>query len=193
MMLCAFPDCPNPKSPKAAKGLCNSHYWQLHKGRELTPLSYRRNVTEPWLLEHVDYRGDDCLIWPFQRLQSDGRAAVKYKGKQTLAARVMCELVHGEPPTPEHEAAHSCGNGHLGCVHPRHVRWATHTENLADQLVHGTRHQGEVHYAATLTERRVLAIREFAHTMRRASLAAMFGLDIGHVNKIVNRSIWRHV
>lgn len=56
--MCSFPGCPNAKSPKAAKGLCNSHYWQIHKGRELTPLSYRRNVTEP---THVENEADKIV------------------------------------------------------------------------------------------------------------------------------------
>lgn len=190
---CAFPGCPNHASPKASKGLCGSHYWQLHKGRSLTPLSYRRNVTEPWLREHVAHESDECLIWPFQRLQNDGRAAVKWKGTQTVAARVMCELAHGKPPSPRHEAAHSCGKGHEGCVNPKHLRWATHVENVADQLVHGTRVRGEIHYNAKLTEKRVLAIREFAETLPRKVVAELFGISVFHVNDVVNRYSWRHV
>lgn len=50
----------------------------------------------------------------------------------------MCELVHGAPPTPDHEAAHSCGKGHEGCIHPKHLSWATHSENQLDRREHGT-------------------------------------------------------
>lgn len=119
MKMCAFPDCPNPASPKAAKGLCNSHYWQMHKGRPLTPLAYRRNVIGPWMEAHKDYDKNGCLIWPFAR-NPDGRAMGG--GRYAIAARNMCELVNGSPPFPEAEAAHSCGKGHLGCIHPRHIR-----------------------------------------------------------------------
>lgn len=193
MTFCAFPGCDNLRSPKAGAGLCVSHYWQKHKGRELTPLKYRRNRCVPWLEEHVSHDGDECLIWPFQRLQSDGRAAVKYKGKQTIAARVMCEMAHGAPPTPEHEAAHSCGKGHLGCVNPKHLRWATRVENKADMLGHGTRVMGEKHYNAKLTADQVVAIREAAQSTPHPAVAAMFGVNRQHVQKIAARTIWRHV
>lgn len=190
---CAFPGCDNPKSPKAAQGLCSSHYWQLHKGRELTPLSYRRNRCEPWLEDHAAYEGDDCLIWPFARDKKSGMPAVKYKGKQGPATRVMCELAHGKPPTPRHEAAHSCGKGHEGCIHPKHLRWATHAENIADQLLHGTRLRGETQHWSFLTEKIVNEIRAIAGSMPQAAIARQFGLRPQHVGKIIHRKIWRHI
>lgn len=193
MAFCAFPGCDNPPSKKASGGLCNSHYWQKHKGRELTPLSYRRNRCVPWLETHSGHDGDECLIWPFQRLQADGRGAVKYKGKQTLAARVMCELAHGAPPTPKHEAAHSCGKGHLGCVNPKHLRWATSAENKADMLVHGTRVRGERQGAAKLTTEQVLAIRGAAAIKSQAHLAREYGVMSSTIHKIIHRQRWGHV
>jgi hypothetical protein len=50
----------------------------------------------------------------------------------------MCQLVHGDPPTPAHQAAHSCGSGHLGCVNPKHLSWKTQSENQLDCREHGT-------------------------------------------------------
>lgn len=190
---CAFPGCDNPPSPKAAKGLCNSHYWQLHKGRPLTPLSYRRNRLLPWLQEHKNHDGDECLTWPFGRHQ-DGRAGgVKISGRAVMAARAMCELAHGKPPTPDHEAAHSCGNGNEGCINPKHLRWATSAENKADMVEHGTRIRGEKCWNAKLTERAVLAIREFAHTMSKPAIGSMFDIEPHHVTRIIRGERWGHV
>jgi hypothetical protein len=192
MRPCSFDGCPNAASPKASRGLCNSHYWQLHKGRPLTPLAYRRNQSVPWLEAHVEHEGEECLIWPFRR-REDGRGQVRYEGEMTTAHRLMCVFAHGEPPTPKHEAAHSCGKGHEGCVNPKHLRWATDKENKADMVGHGTRRQGETIPWAVLTERRVKAIREFAATLSIPTLADLFGLDREHVRKVVTRSIWRHI
>lgn len=191
-MLCSFPGCPNQKSKKAAKGLCSSHYWQLHKGRELTPLAYRKYVTEDWLLAHVDYGGDECLIWPFGR-HSDGRGGVKFRGVQQHAHRVMCKLAHGEPPTPKHEAAHSCGKGNEGCVNPRHLRWATHIENEADKVAHGTSPRGERQGSAKLTTSDVLQIRAMQGTASQAAIAAQFGVRQSTVFKIIHRQRWGHI
>jgi len=73
-----------------------------------------------WLKERVAYDGEECLIWPFSG-NHQGYGHLGYFGKVVKAHRLMCILAHGEPPTPEHHAAHSCGRGHLGCVHPGHL------------------------------------------------------------------------
>ena len=85
----------------------------------------------------VPFDGDGCLLWPFQ-ISTTGYGRLEVNGKKKIASRYVCELAHGEPPTRQHEAAHSCGNSK--CVNPKHLRWATHTENEADKLVHGTKY-----------------------------------------------------
>lgn len=93
-----------------------------------------------WLRDHVGHEGEDCLIWPFHRdLKGYGR--VQYGGSLKTASRVMCIFVHDDPPTPQHHAAHSCGNGHLGCVHPGHIRWRTPLQNRIEANEHGTGNQ----------------------------------------------------
>lgn len=192
MKMCAFQDCPNPASPKAAKGLCSSHYWQMHKGRPLTALSYRRDVTEPWIMAHLNYDGVGCLSWPFGR-SPDGRATVRFKGRQGWAARVICQLVNGPPPFNGAEAAHSCGKGHLGCVNPKHLRWATKLENEADKMLHGTIARGEHQGSSKMTDGKVRAIREFARTCSQHVIADLFGIAQVTVSRIVARKTWRHV
>lgn len=89
-----------------------------------------------WLVERVGHQGDECLTWPFARVRGYGQ--VKAWGKIRKAHRVMCQLAHGEPPSAEHHAAHSCGRGHLGCVHSGHLSWKTPKENAMDKTLHGT-------------------------------------------------------
>ncbi len=90
-----------------------------------------------WLIERRDYRGDDCLMWPFST-NRQGYGSVLYGGKIMGAHRAMCFIAHGEPPMPDHEAAHYCRGGQLGCVNPRHIRWATTLENARDRIRHQT-------------------------------------------------------
>jgi hypothetical protein len=85
----------------------------------------------------VTYEGQSCVTWPFFR-NWDGYPVVSIERKTRKAARVMCEIAHGPPPTPEHEAAHSCGNGNKGCVNPNHLSWKTPSENGQDRTLHGT-------------------------------------------------------
>jgi hypothetical protein len=79
---------------------------------------------------------DDCIFWPFSRdhlgyakiavLCEDG------KWRPRRVQRIVCQHVHGKPTKKRNDSAHSCGNGHLGCINPRHLRWLTHKENLAE-------------------------------------------------------------
>ncbi len=107
--------------------------------------------TRVWMIAHVDYAGDDCLAWPFA-LKSDGYGQLMFRGKNTRAHRVMCMLAHGEPPHPGYLACHSCGKGREACVNPRHLRWASAYENMADKITHGTHNRGERHVFAQLSD-----------------------------------------
>lgn len=90
-------------------------------------------TAKKWLEDHVDHVGDDCLIWPFVRWSS----GYGFFGlPPTGAHRYMCELKNGPPPTPQHQAAHSCGRGHDACVHPKHLSWKTNAENQVERYQH---------------------------------------------------------
>jgi hypothetical protein len=126
-----------------------------------------------FLRAHLGYQGDDCVIWPFARIQT-GYGQLGYMGKVYKANRLMCILAHGEPPTPKHESAHSCGNGHLGCVNPRHLSWATYQENQQErwQRRRVPRHKQRAAFTAeTLAE-----VKRLAETKSYLELANMFGV-----------------
>lgn len=72
---------------------------------------------------------NDCILWPYGT-DRNGYAMMRHKGRKVYAARRMCEEMHGPPPTPEHESAHSCHKRR--CINKRHVRWKTHAENMAE-------------------------------------------------------------
>jgi hypothetical protein len=91
--------------------------------------------------DFIAYEGDDCLIWPHAK-NEHGYAIVLKDGKNKLVSRIICEAVNGPPPSEKPESLHSCGNGHLGCVNKRHLRWGTHAENMAEMAVHGRSNLG---------------------------------------------------
>jgi hypothetical protein len=156
---CTASDC---AKPYYGKGYCIAHYerWRRH-GDPLagvaSPGEGERFVHEVALL----HTGDNCLAWPYGQ-NGKGYGLVRIDGKKFVVSRYVCELVNGPSPTPEHEAAHSCGKGHEGCIAPGHLSWKTHAENEADKLSHGTRLRGERHSRAKLTEaeaRQILAMK----------------------------------
>jgi hypothetical protein len=102
----------------------------------------------------------------------------------------MCELAHGPAPTPEHEAAHSCGKGAAGCLTLRHLRWATAPENQADKIAHGTAPRGEHNPSSKLTEDDVRFIRAHHRKLRNLDMAERFGVNKEHISNIVRRKTW---
>jgi len=88
-----------------------------------------------WIRRHVNYQDVECLIFPFPR-HKDGYGTLGLDYKVIYAHRFMCELVHGDPPTDQHQAAHSCNRGDDGCVNPQHLSWKTPGENHKEAVWH---------------------------------------------------------
>jgi hypothetical protein len=149
-----------------------------------------KGATERFLRAFASYEGDECLIWPFAKNEKGYGLAVM-GGHQRGAHRLMCILAYGEPPTPRHEAAHTCGKGHLGCVNPKHLRWATHRENSLDRFAHGTDNRGERNGKTHLTADDVRAIRQAPPNL--AALAATYGMNKHSISKIRSGKRWGHI
>lgn len=154
MKICSIKGC---AKPLCCRGMCEMHYARARK--EGLPVRPRRKKGEAMealrLLMSVEI--SECLPWPLS-VNPSGYGVLTFRGKLTLASRAMCIMAHGDPPSAEHEAAHSCGNGHLACTNKRHLRWATPEENEADKLVIGRVRKADEHWKTELTADDVLAI-----------------------------------
>jgi len=140
-----------------ALGLCNSHYIRQRTLGEPTAGGPFRGGPLAWIRAHVDYAGGECLIWPYAR-NNRGYGRIRASGREHLAHRFMLRLTSGDPPYGLPQAAHSCGNGHLGCCNPNHLSWSSQTLNELDKISHGTRYKGEQHPLATIDEATVLEL-----------------------------------
>jgi hypothetical protein len=174
------------------RGYCEKHahrdakYGSPTGGRTFQgePLRYLREV----VLAHVD--PGECLIWPYAR-NSAGYGHLNVDGKNRLVHRIACEAENGPSPFPDAHAAHSCGNGHLGCCNRKHQRWDTPVGNFSDKAKHGTLNNGADHYLAKLTEEDVRAIR--ASTESQSTLAAHYGVEQTNISAIKRRKSWKHI
>lgn len=134
--VCSVDGC-EKRDGRFTRGMCNMHYLRKVKHGDPNTLRQVPNGTlAQWLKQHVNYVEPDCLEWPFGRDPSGYSSHCRLEGRAVRGHRAMCILVHGKPPFPKAEAAHSCGNGHLGCVNPTHLSWKTHAENMADMAEH---------------------------------------------------------
>lgn len=174
--------------PRFARGWCSAHWarWRRHGcplgGR--TPEGSLRAFYE----KALSYEGDECLTWPYGC--TNGYARMSLGGKMRSVPRLICEHRHGPPPTPQHDAAHSCGRGHLGCVAQHHLSWKTRAENLADQIDHGTHHRGERQWLSKLTRSDVRQIRSLRGERKQCEIAAQFNISKQHVSAIMKRTTW---
>lgn len=136
-----------------------------------------------------------CVLWPFARKANGYAVFGKKRGEisSSLVARVVCSEVHGQPPSLDYEAAHTCGKGHLGCINPRHLHWKTSKQNKDDQLLHGTRNYGERNGRSRLTVEQIVQIRELGKRVPQSAVAKAFGIDPSTVSDIINRHRWGHV
>lgn len=141
-----------------------------------------------FLVDHIDHPDKDaCLTWPFAR-ERHGRGMLGHNGKHYWAHRLMCILVHGDPPSPEHQAGHDCGRGHEGCVNPHHVKWKTVSENAKDRWAHNphlrliTQANGT---AGMITSVQAQAIRDAKGMKTQVELSIEFG-----VSENVVQNIW---
>jgi hypothetical protein len=154
------------------------------KGREMH--SSGKGARAAFLFAHVEHAGNDCLMWPFSC--RSGYGSLDYKGKNWHPHRLMCMLAHGEPPTPQHEAAHSCGRGHDRCVNPRHLSWKTRSENQRDRYIHRRRPSQPV---PKLTQEQAGQIRALSGKVPNADLARTFNVSRATIRKIILGEVWR--
>jgi hypothetical protein len=128
---------------------------------------------------------DECLLWPYGR-NSNGYGTFRLAGRMTYAHRHICRVVNGPAPTPKHQAAHSCGNGHLGCCNPHHLSWKTHAQNAADTIEHG-----RARLRSKLSDEIVRDIRQSSASLM--TLAAQYGVSKKTILNVRQRKVWSHV
>jgi hypothetical protein len=182
-------------SVKGRRGYCTTHY--KHWLRHGNPLGSSTRTHFPGKVQKfireiaLTHKGDCCLIWPFHR-NDRGYGTLSVGDKIYKANRYICMLVHGEPPTPKHQAAHNCGKGHEGCVNPSHLRWATPKENAADKIVHDTYKAscGSNNGRSKLTEPEARTILRLKGIKSQSKLAAEFGVTIAAIANIHSRRNW---
>jgi len=137
-----------------------------------------------FILSHASYEGEDCVLWPYST-DYNGYGQFGYNGELLRAHKFMCELVHGQPPSPELEASHSCGVA--ACINPKHLSWETHSDNEKLKRKHGTagggarRPDGNGGNRTYLTAEQIADIRANRYIVPAKELAEKHGIKRGGV------------
>ena len=173
--------------PHLSRGFCSLHYQRLQRHGQ--PTGGRTPKGDPMrFLERLigQTRELGCVEWPYKK-NPRGYGRVWCGGRTRGAYAVVCEMAHGLAPSSKHEAAHNCGNA--GCVNPHHIRWATHAENLADRVEHGTSNRGERQGQSKLTEQQVQQIRA-SRDAKTSALARKFGVSGSAIRHVRRGTTW---
>jgi hypothetical protein len=173
-----------------SNGYCEAHYKRARKyGSPLSGKTYKGQLPK-WIDENAHYASDECLIWPYSK-SKQGYGQIKVGGVMQSVHVIMCKRTHGPKPTPDHVARHLCGNGHLGCVNPKHLVWGTMKENNADMMIHGTSRRGIGTYASQLTENDVLNIVDMInYGMKKVDIANQLGIPASVIYRISYGGAW---
>lgn len=178
--LCSIEGCGKKHE---GNGFCYGHgsRWKRHG----YPLGGAASDGKPWefIESALNFEQDACLIWPYGK-NDKGYGSIAFKGTTKGVHRIICEKVNGIAPSPKHQAAHSCGKGHLGCVSPKHLRWATRSENASDSVKHGTSQK-------KITRADADEIRKLQGTLSQKSIGLMFGIAQTTVSRILRRDTHR--
>lgn len=166
--------------PAMTRGYCSIHYARLINHGD--PLGGGRYLGAPraFVERLLTETHTECVFWPFAT--SRGYAYMAWNGKYVSVSRLLCRLVHGDPPDESMQAAHRCGKGKKGCVNPACLYWATKAENEADKLVHGTLPRGDRSPASKVTDDQVAAIRK--DNRRGKVIAKDYGISPAQVSRI---------
>lgn len=147
------------------KGFCSAHY--KRNRRHGDPLAGRIGTGEAQKFIDDVLRSDsqECIEYPFYRNEY-GYGWMRYNGG-TLGSHVVVALRYlGPKPTPRHEVCHTCGNGHKGCVNPKHLYWGTRSDNMQDAIAHNTaaclrkKPTGESAYRTKYSDEELLEAKE---------------------------------
>lgn len=148
----------------------------------------RAQTRRAWLDAQLEVDTDDCILWPDDWATRRGYPIVSADGHTETAHRYVCRIAHGEPPPGRPCATHSCDVPR--CCNRKHLRWASHAENMAEKQARGRARlgipkyciRGEAHPRARFTAEQVGLIRK--STLSHGALARLYDAPRSTISSI---------
>jgi hypothetical protein len=170
-------------------GFCGKHWKRWKAWGDPLGGSTGWGEARQWIENVLSADAGDCIVYPFSRDQS-GYGHAHIDGKYVGVHAYVLKRTQGHKPTPAHEACHTCGNGHLGCVHPKHLYWGTRSQNIADAIAAGTWNHpvrfGEAASAAKYSDEQISEVRRLrAGGMTQVAISKVTSISQAHVSRIL--------
>lgn len=171
------------------RGFCTMHYRRFKvTGDPLKTKTSPNKACVNFIKDAIDFVGDGCLEWPYY-IGTSGYAQSTIQGKSYSVHRIVCKTVYGEPSKEKPDVAHSCGN--RKCVNPKHLRWASKKENMADKTLHGTEQRGSANPRSKITEQIAEEIFKSEDTV--SFLAEKYKISKKIIWDVRSGKTWTHV
>lgn len=136
--VCSVDGCESPVGRTGGGGYCRKHYRRFRAHGDPLAGGTEKGEARSFVEKSATSEEDECIVFPFYR-NDDGYGRLNLdSGRYVGAHFYACEVRNGPRPSKDHEARHSCGNGHEGCVNGKHLSWGTRKDNVADAIAHGT-------------------------------------------------------
>ncbi|WP_273280920.1 hypothetical protein [Pseudooceanicola atlanticus] len=188
MKTCSVDGC---SGQHLARGFCKPHYERFRRHGD--PLGGRVTPGKPMAFLEKAARSstDDCIPWPFS-VDGGGYGKITVDSRLVGAPSETLRRAGQAQPSPSHLAAHAPGICHNpACINPRHLRWATPAENMADRMIDGTSNHGERHGNSILTDHQVAVIkRDIRHP---SEIANDLGVSEATIRDVLAGRTWKHV
>ncbi len=183
----------NCNRPHYGKGLCQAHYKRARRYGDPSAGRVSPGSAQRFIDEALRSDTDECTIYPFYR-NASGYGWMRYKGGNLGSHVVVAMRHHGPKPSSKHEVCHTCGNGHLGCVNPKHLYWGTRADNVQDAMAHGTawclreRPAGEKAHGAKYSDAYLRAARDrLDEGESLARVSKDTGISVSHLHRLKKR------
>lgn len=173
--------------PHLARGLCQKHYNEYRRSRQLTPIYALGDISERIAALTKRNQSTGCLEWT-GNLNKAGYGRISVGNKVQLAHRASYEATHG-PIEDRLLVCHRCDNPR--CVEPQHLFLGSNADNMADKVAKKRHGFGEKHCAAVLTDEQVREIRADGRPQR--VLAHEYGVSQSQISFIKRYEEWTSV
>jgi len=142
---------------------------------------------------------NSCIIWPYSSRVRNGYEYPKINVRLDGASlslnpyRVSLIMSCGYHDDEEfniacHDPVHCTTSL---CINPRHLRWGTHSENMADKILSGTSGKGSKNGWAKLTEDDVRNI--LSDSRSGVEMSKIYGVNPSAISKIRTGKRWGHI
>ncbi len=137
-------------------------------------------------------RGPDGRCWMWRGCRhKQGYGILKIRNRNYRAHRVSF-FIANDGRCPGSNCRHTCDIP--SCVNPLHLLPGDDRSNVSDRQERGRTALGEENGKSVLSDRDILSIRSrHADGMSQVGLAREYSLNRGHMSRIINRILWRHI